>query len=235
MKESITTKEIWKVRPCRRCGGEARYPAHFLRQIKHMARVMEQVERAGILCDRCASDDMRKAEQAALRSQVGELLTRSGVPDIPDVRLHPGVSRFLTSSGRGLFIHGVPGSYKTSNAVQLVREWCGLGKSAFYATERAYFTACWDKDRDTIRRMKTIPLLVLDDIGTDHQSDWSAGLFFDLVDARYQNRKLKTVFVSNHSLAELVGQSGPGFKHFDDRVFRRVSELCGEPILMMRG
>lgn len=230
----------WETKPCRQCGRPARYPAELIQSFAGLKNVLQKIEEAGILCDACELASRRDSTEASGKRNIDRTIERSGIPPAPPVRLHPGFEAFIHSPRSGLFVYGVPGTYKTSQGVQLIREWCQRGRPAVYARERDYFRACWDKDRDYIDRLKRTPLLVLDDLGTDHQSSWSAGLFYDLVDARYSHQ-LKTVWISNHSLGELAGMPDEhgrprsGFHHFDDRVFRRISEMCEEPILTMGG
>lgn len=229
----------WEIKSCTECGADAKFPAGLIGTLAHLSFVQDLVDRAGILCDECELKAREKSSEEASRLNTADLLKRSGAPvdDVPSVELHYAFRRFLDNQKRGLFVHGIPGTYKTSNAVELIREWCRDGKYAMYVRERQYFQACWDKERKTINRMKNIPLLVIDDLGTDHESQWSAGLFYDLVDARYVSGK-KTAFISNFSLGHMAGtpdENGdprPGFHHFDNRVFRRIAEMVEEQVEM---
>jgi hypothetical protein len=209
----------WVKRPCNFCDGEARFPAGLFGSTA-LANVPA-------ICDACEDRDMLRAVKALLVTDVPGLFEKSGAPNSPPVDLHWRLGNFVSDDQRGLFITGPPGAYKTSNAAQLIRTWSKQrGLHSVYTRERAYFEACWDKDRTTLDRMRNTPLLIIDDLGTDHESDWSASLFYDLVDARYAGNR-KTVWISNRPLVELAE-----FKHFDGRVMRRLFETCGESVVM---
>jgi DNA replication protein DnaC len=207
----------WVVKPCKYCGGEARFPEGLFGH-----SVFANVP---AICDSCEKKDAARIATQMMANNPADLFKRSGAPECPPVMLHWELGNFVNDNRRGLFVHGEPGTYKTSNAAQLVRAWSKQrGVSSVYTRERAYFEACWDNDRAAIDRMRNAPLLIIDDLGTDHESDWSAGLFYDLVDCRYQSNK-KTVWISNLPIGLLAG-----FKHFDGRVIRRIAEMCGQPL-----
>jgi DNA replication protein DnaC len=211
----------WEKRQCNYCGGEARFPAGLFGSTA-LATVPA-------ICDACEDRDKLKSIKALLATDTVELFERSGAPDAPAVMLHWRLGNFVNDDQRGMFITGPPGAYKTSNAAQLIRAWSKQrGLHSVYTRERKYFEACWDKDRPTLDRMRNTPLLIVDDLGTDHESDWSASLFYDLVDARYASQR-KTVWISNRPMTELAE-----FKHFDGRVMRRLFETCGETLEMGR-
>ena len=211
----------WEIRECRECGAKTKFPAKIVENLG--------LGDIGAICDECELEQRRQAEEEAMQANIEQLIERAGIPPAPEASLHPAFGHFLSCDSKpGLYVHGVPGVGKTTQACQAVREWAEMGRKALYITERQYFQASWDNDSEMISRMKKIPLLIVDDLGTDHQSDWSAGEFFALVDARYayQNKR-KTIWVSNHDPQELTE-----FKHFGDRALRRIAETCGEPLHM---
>lgn len=112
-----------------------------------------------------------------------------------------------------LLFHGAPGCGKTHMAAAIVLEayeryhkrgafWSvpdlldhyreTYGKPAENADtgERYETTAAFDA------RLRRLPLLVLDDLGAEHTTDWARGQVFKLVDYRYANR-LPLVVTSN--------------------------------------
>jgi DNA replication protein DnaC len=209
----------WVMRPCKYCGGEARFPEGLFGN-----SVFANIP---AICDDCEKKDRVRIASEMLRTDPAELFERSGAPNCPPCQLHYQLGNFVNDDKRGVFVFGAPGTYKTSSAAQMVRAWSKQrGVPSVYTRERAYFEACWDNDRATVDRLRKAPLLIIDDLGTDHESDWSAGLFYDLVDCRYQSNK-KTVWISNLPIGQLAG-----FKHFDGRVIRRIAEMCGQPLEM---
>lgn len=65
--------------------------------------------------------------------------------------------------------------------------------------------------------MRTVPFLVLDDIGAERVTDWVAERLFLIVNYRHDH-VLPTVFTSNLTLQTLA-------KHIGDRTLNRVSEM----------
>jgi len=70
--------------------------------------------------------------------------------------------------------------------------------------------------------------LVLDDIGTEHVSKesrtWYQGLMFQIINARWLARRA-TIVTTNLNADDLWAWVGP-------RVFSRLIELAGAPVLM---
>jgi DNA replication protein DnaC len=50
--------------------------------------------------------------------------------------------------------------------------------------------------------VRTVPLLVLDDLGTENATSWAREKLFQIINYRYQER-LPTVVTTNHTLDEL--------------------------------
>lgn len=216
----------WEIRPCMVCGQDAKYPANMVRN--------SPFEKIPAICDGCEIASRDGADQRIKRFEPKRLIERSGIPPMPSISIHPALKSFPDAKRSGVFLCGPPGSGKTSTAVSAIRAWCTKGLRCLYVTERQYFQAHFDRDNSLIRRAQQMPFVVFDDLGTDKQSEWSAGVFFGLVDERYRHRR-KTVFISNHTLSELAGEDGGGgFQHFDDRVKRRVADMCG-PSIMIKG
>jgi hypothetical protein len=212
----------WEVRPCAECGKDARFPAGLFRGSAFGA--------APAICDECEQVETDRICADLMKRDPVELWEKSGAPKhLPKVRLPEPLRRFLTDDRRGVYLHGDVGVYKSSSATQVIREWCWrVGRPAVYIREGQWFEACWHKDHDTLERIRRAPLLVVDDLGTHHESEFTAGQFFDLVDARYLNQR-KTIWISNLAPGDIAG-----LKHFDDRIMRRLVEMCGAPMDLRR-
>ena len=135
----------------------------------------------------------------------------------------------------GLFLWGKPGTEKTLKAANFVRHWIERGPTneignptaAVYRTEVQIFEGLRDfkhERKREIARLFTTPCLVVDDIGRISSTEWSAQEFYALVDQRYQNQNLTTVYVSNRSLEEL--ERDETVSHIDARITRRIRETC---------
>lgn len=209
----------WEIRKCGWCGADARFPIlniNLSRPVKPM-------------CDRCEIDSRHDAERVEQRFDADKAFERSGAPDdetkFPRIDLPFWASDFVTNQRAGLYLYGPVGTKKTSLASEILRSFAKRGTASRYATERDYAAACFKSDREKMEKMKSIPVLVVDDLGTDYQSDFSASLFFDLVDARYRLTAGKTIWISNYSPKELKQ-----FQHVDARVTRRIGDTCHDPI-----
>jgi DNA replication protein DnaC len=73
----------------------------------------------------------------------------------------------------------------------------------------------YDERFETIRN---IPVLILDDLGTENTTPWAREKLYQLINHRYNNR-LATVITSNYKPHDI-----------DERIFSRMSDvaLCGE-------
>lgn len=75
-----------------------------------------------------------------------------------------------------------------------------------------------DRDSDLMERVKSVPLLILDDFGAEKGSDWVSERLFEIIDHRY-SEVLPTVLTTNATPEELKKQVG-------DRTFDRIKEMC---------
>lgn len=210
----------WEIRPCKYCeDGEARFPAGLFGGTSF--------NEVPAICDDCERRVSREILAKMVAVDSVDLVKRSGAPNPPPVDLHWRMANLINDDKRGLMIHGPPGTFKTSNAVELIRRWSQkTGKGSVYICEAEYFEAAWNKDTAFMNRIRQTPLLVIDDLGTKKQSEYGAGIFFDLVDWRYRSGE-KTVFILNVPLSQI-----PDMQHFDDRIMRRIGEMCGQPMEM---
>ena len=54
-----------------------------------------------------------------------------------------------------------------------------------------------------ISELKSISNLVIDDLGREYTTNWTIGIFHEIIDHRYRNDQLRTIVTTNHSLKEL--------------------------------
>jgi len=105
-----------------------------------------------------------------------------------------------------------PGRGKSHLAIAICREWLGRGEPAKYAYVPELLNAIrasYKKDESTgesfsqlLEVLKTVPLLVLDDLGTEKKSEWAIEQLQMIVDARSRSA-LPLVVTTNKALTQL--------------------------------
>ena len=142
------------------------------------------------------------------------------------------VSSLVDSGGeprRGFFLHGPPGTGKTLLACIMLNELLlhrtrpgrFLTVSRFlqrlrdtYSEESRDYGQTWP----VIEEMATIPYLILDDLGTQRNTEWEKEQLYNLIDARYSDERL-TIITTNYPLEEVREIS-------EGRIYSRLMEMC---------
>lgn len=128
----------------------------------------------------------------------------------------------------GLFLSGPAGRGKTQKACELLRRWIAENcRAGLFVTVPELL----DSLRDTYRKdagapegellsfARRVPLLVLDDLGTEKPSEWVEEKLYVLINHRY-GAMLPTIFTSNYTLKELG-------EKWHERIAWRIAESCG--------
>jgi DNA replication protein DnaC len=79
-----------------------------------------------------------------------------------------------------------------------------------------------DSYLDFFRRLTSVDLLHIDDLGAEKRSDWVLEQLYAIVDERYQSQR-SMVVTTNLDQADLETQIGP-------RTVSRLVEICGDPL-----
>lgn len=74
------------------------------------------------------------------------------------------------------------------------------------------------KDTGYLNQMKEIPMLILDDVGKERQSDWTRSVTFDVINYRYEHMT-PIVITSNLLLKELE-------EYLGGACYSRLCEIC---------
>lgn len=131
---------------------------------------------------------------------------------------------------KGLYLYGMPGDGKTLLASGLLTELILLTArpGLFVNLSRGYFQRLrntYDDDipgaettEQAFARLSRVPFLVLDDLGLERGSVWEVEWLYNLIDERYQTKRV-IIVTSNHSLEDLREFSG-------GRIQSRLKHMC---------
>lgn len=187
---------------------------------------------AKVMCDECyekskAMADRREIE--ATRITVEERIKRAEIPDMLPVEPCPELLELLAMERRGVYLTGKVGTGKTSQVAEFMRRWVAEERPALYTTEFEVLHDLkdWDHQHETMHKLKTVKLLVLDEAGQSHGKEWAASTLGEIFDARYRHAGLYTVVITNFSPQELAEQNG-----YDQRVMRRILEVCKRAVVV---
>ena len=143
-------------------------------------------------------------------------------------------ARSFAESPKGwLLLTGGPGCGKTHLSVAIISERLGRGQPAFFA----FVPALLDHLRATFRpdsltgydelfeQVKTTPLLVLDDLGSENSTPWAEEKLYQIIVHRH-NARLPTVITANYLSLDQLEEAKP-------RIRSRLSDSLVEwaPIL----
>jgi DNA replication protein DnaC len=156
---------------------------------------------------RCRDQRVRQAVSGGVGTGIGRRFLEVSFDREPIVSLDPIVLRqvrtFVRSidenleKGRGLWFDGQVGTGKTSLAILVAKAAKDAGRSyAVYPVPRllAEIKRTFDRDAsDTylgfFRRLCTVDVLVLDDLGAEKQTEWVLEQLYSIVNERWQDRR----------------------------------------------
>ena len=136
----------------------------------------------------------------------------------------------------GLFIAGSYGTGKTHLAAAIANQLLDGGTACICMTmidmleriRRTYQAAGSEADEAMIlNQYEQVPLLIIDDIGSEQPTEWAVSKIFAIINARYEGY-MPTIITTNYSGEELVRRMTP--EGGDDRNARktldRLKETC---------
>lgn len=197
-------------------------------------------------CDNHVADQLAQIAVRRKRERITRLLSQSGLPLVYRLGERPwnALSRALgekarvvdhLASGKGLYLYGPAGAYKTSLAAAQLTEAILGGVEGRYVYLPDLFTelsAIYSADdsrsrADVIERYATTPCLVLDDFDKIKPSRHSAEVLLAILDYRYRERKSWLIVTANRSADDLLAEVTQGAgESYSEPIMRRISELC---------
>jgi DNA replication protein DnaC len=156
---------------------------------------------------RCREQRVRKAVSGGIGTGIGRRFLEVSFDREPIVSLDPIVLRqvrtFVRSidehleMGRGLWFDGPVGTGKTSLAILVAKAAKDAGRTyAVYPVPRllAEIKRTFDRDASdsytaVFRRLCTVDVLVLDDLGAEKQTEWVLEQLYSIVNERWQDRR----------------------------------------------
>ncbi len=230
---------------------------------------------------RCRDQRVRRAATGGIGTGIGRRFLEVSFEREPIVSLDRAVLRQVRAftrsieenleAGRGLWFDGPVGTGKTSLAILVAKAAKDAGRSyAVFPVPRllAEIKRTFDRDASDsymgfFRRLCTVDLLVLDDLGAEKQTEWVLEQLYSIVNERWQDRRSIVVTTnipdldpdsagaalraSAHSLRDTVSSGRVSGRDLDElrRILERVErvttqvgeqELVAEydPIVRMR-
>jgi DNA replication protein DnaC len=156
---------------------------------------------------RCREQRVRRAVSGGIGTGIGRRFLEVSFDREPIVSLDPIVLRQVRAfvraidenleMGRGLWFDGPVGTGKTSLAILLAKAAKDAGRSyAVYPVPRllAEIKRTFDRDASDsymgfFRRLCTVDVLVLDDLGAEKQTEWVLEQLYSIVNERWQDRR----------------------------------------------
>lgn len=185
-----------------------------------------------LLCDDHATELIRGYAGIALRSVIPE--RHQPARDVP-----PALADWNGEDGRGVFAYGSVGTGKSwAMSALLKRLWMAyfrrhgrapsllwLNAATVFADLRAQMGQK-HKGPDPLAAARAAWVLVLDDLGAERPSAWTAEHLYVLLNERYE-RMRPTLVTSNYDLGQLVGRLTPTDDEGSTRGEQLVSRLAG--------
>ena len=177
----------------------------------------------GVSFDRPPVSDM--ARDADARFVVGHV--RSFAEDLDE----------NLGAGRGMWLMGGTGTGKTTLGMLVAKTALAAGKSvAVYFTPklltqiRQTYQATDSEDAYDafFRRLTSVDLLYIDDLGSERHTDWVVEQLYALVNERYENRR--SMLVTSNAEGDVDKGQRQLEEQIGSRTVSRLIEICGDPL-----
>lgn len=120
----------------------------------------------------------------------------------------------------GLLLWGNTGNGKTFAAACIANQLIDRGIPAMITSFPRILSAGYDK-REIVEQMQYYPLVVIDDLGAERESDYALETVYMIIDERYKAKK-PLIVTTNLTLNEICKPKNMTYK----RIYERVLEMC---------
>lgn len=192
-----------------------------------------------------AKEETARKENAlkAIRCRIIPLLLKAGVPlhflncTLANYQTYPEthfileeIDRFLTKKdSKGLLIFGPTGVGKTHLAASLARAFLLRGEDVLFRNLHRLFLeirSSFDPNRDQdqteknlLDQYKEVPVLILDDLGSEQVSSWSKTMLSMIVNDRYESGQRRLIITSNLHIKQIE-------RLYASRISSRIIGMC---------
>jgi DNA replication protein DnaC len=141
------------------------------------------------------------------------------------------------AAGRGLWLMGDTGTGKTTLGMLIAKEALAVGKTvAVYFTPklltqiRQTYQATDSEDAYDafFKRLTSVDLLYIDDLGSERHTDWVVEQLYALINERYENER--SMLVTSNA----IGNVDKGQRLLEEQIgarsVSRLVEICGDPL-----
>ncbi len=141
------------------------------------------------------------------------------------------------AAGRGLWLMGDTGTGKTTLGMLTAKLALAAGKTvAVYFTPklltqiRQTYQATDSEDayEAFFKRLTSVDLLYIDDLGSERHTDWVVEQLYALVNERYENQR--SMLVTSNAKADVGNGLGELEEQIGPRTVSRLVEICGDPL-----
>lgn len=201
----------------------------------------------------CRAQRLRRGRGKGVASVIppryrGVSFDRPPVSDMPSTVVQR-IKRFIRnldenlSQGRGMWFTGDIGTGKTTLAMLISKTALENGHSvAIYSMPKllARIRRTFDSQPGTdsyaefFEKLTAVDLLHIDDVGAERQTEWVLEQFYSIVNERYEAQR-SIIFTTNAEAMQPANGQGEQFKveeQINPRTFSRLTEMCGDPVLM---
>jgi len=135
--------------------------------------------------------------------------------------------RIDTENKKGLLYIGITGCGKTHLAIGILKAVIEKGYTGYYCNVVDFFAKLRDTysgdtsydEMDMMDKVSRVDLLVLDDLGAEHPTDWMRDRLYTLVNRRYESYLPIIVTTNKNDLTDLG-------VHVGKRIVSRLCEMC---------